>query len=104
MRYPELIDFEVTGVADPAGKGLVGKDAGEAIGVGAIGVRIASRLIDALTDADTLILGYVDELGRISGRDFLRESVQTALDNGLNVFSFVPLRLRVMRTCTIRRE
>ena len=91
VRYPELIDFEVTGVADPAGKGLVGKDAGEAIGVGAIGVRIASRLIDALTDADTLILGYVDELGRISGRDFLRESVQTALNNGLNVFSFVPL-------------
>ncbi len=91
VRYPELIDFEVTGVADPAGKGLVGKDAGAAIGVEPTGVRIVSRLSDALKDADTLILGYVDELGRISGRDVLRESVQTALDHGLNVFSFLPL-------------
>ena len=93
VRYPDLVDFEVTGVADPAGRGLVGKDAGEAIGIDATGIRIAPRLINALADADTLVLGYVDQLGRISGRDVLRESVRTALDNGLNVFSFHPIPL-----------
>jgi uncharacterized NAD-dependent epimerase/dehydratase family protein len=92
VRFPELLDFEVVGVADPLGKGLVGQDAGTAIGIDPTGVRIAARLADALAGADTLILGYVDELGRIAGRDVLRDSIQLALDHGLNVFSFLPVR------------
>jgi uncharacterized NAD-dependent epimerase/dehydratase family protein len=91
VRYPELIGFEVSGIADPAGRGLVGRDAGEAIGVETAGVRIQPRLVDSLAHADTLILGYVDELSRIAGRDVLRESVETALNKGLNVFSFHPV-------------
>ena len=84
----DLLVFELTGIADPAGKGLVGKDAGEALGLPAIGVRIQSSFEAGLEGADTLILGYVDQLSRIGHKDVLRSSIQTALEKGLHVFSF----------------
>jgi len=89
IRFRDLLRFRIVGVADPVGKGLVGRDAGEAIGIASAGIRIAPRLEDAFRDADTLILGYVDQLGRIRKRDLLRASIQMALDRGLDVFSFL---------------
>jgi len=91
VRFRDLLRFEVVGVADPAGRRLVGRDAGEVIGEAPAGLRIAPRLQDALRDADTLILGYVDRLGDIAGRDLLRESIQKALERGVHVFSFLPV-------------
>ena len=91
VRYRDLLAFALVGIADPVGKGLVGKDAGEAIGEAHAGLRIRPRIHDAMADAGTLILGYVDQLARIHKRDLLRECVQTALDRGLNVFSFQEL-------------
>ncbi len=91
MRGRDLLGFEIVGVADPVGKGLVSKDAGEAIGLSPAGLRIAPRLCVALQEADTLILGYVDELSRIRKRDLLRECVQTALEQGVYVFSLLAL-------------
>ncbi len=91
VRHLKHLDFEVVGIADPAGKGLAGKDAGEALGLPAVGIRISPKLGVALRGADSLILGYVDELGRIGKRDVLRESVAAALGAGLNVFSFLPV-------------
>ena len=89
VRFRDLLSFEIAAIADPAGKGLVGKDAGEAIGITRVGIPILPRLKDALHGADTLILGYVDELTRMANRDLLKESIQTALDQGLHVFSFL---------------
>ena len=89
IRFRDLLRFQIVGVADPVGKGLAGKDAGEAIGIAPVGIRVAPRLEDAFRDADTLILGYVDALGRIRKRDLLRASIRAALDRGLNVFSFL---------------
>ena len=91
VRYRDLLSFELVGVADPAGKGLVGKDAGEALGIPSAGIRIQPRLSSALRGADTLILGYVDQLSRIGKKDMLREAVGLALDQGCHVFSFVSL-------------
>lgn len=91
IRGRDLLGFEIVGVADPVGKGLVGKDAGEAIGLSSSAVRIAPSLSGALLGADTLILGYVDELSRIRKRDLLRECVQTALDHEAHVFSLLSL-------------
>ena len=91
VRHLKHLDFEVVGIADPAGKGLAGRDAGEALGLPPVGIRISPKLGDALRGADTLILGYVDELGRIGKRDVLRESVAAALAAGLHVFSFLPV-------------
>ncbi len=91
IRARDLIGFEIVGVADPVGKGLVGMDAGEAIGLCSSGIQIAPRLLSAVQGADTLILGYVDELGRIRNRDLLRECVHAALDHGVHVFSLLSL-------------
>ncbi|MCE2441235.1 MAG: S8 family serine peptidase [Candidatus Latescibacteria bacterium] len=91
VRFRDLLGFEISAIADPAGKGMVGKDAGEAIGIAPVGIPIVPRLKDALKGADTLILGYVDELTRIASRDLLKESIQTALDKGLHIFSFLPV-------------
>lgn len=89
VRFRDLLHFEITAVADPVGKGLVGKDPGEAIGTEPAGLKVVSNLRKALRGVDTLILGYVDQLGRISKRDLLRESIQAALDRGVHVFSFL---------------
>ena len=91
VRHLPHLDFEVAGIADPAGKGLAGRDAGEALGLPPAGIRISPKLGAALSGADTLILGYVDELGRIGRRDVLGESVAAALAAGLHVFSFLPV-------------
>jgi uncharacterized NAD-dependent epimerase/dehydratase family protein len=91
VRYADRLDFDIVAVADPVGKGLVGKDAGAAIGLPPVGVRIAPDLQHALGGADTLILGYVDRLGRISRRDVLRDSILTALKAGVSVFSLLPV-------------
>ncbi|MBT3272242.1 MAG: S8 family serine peptidase [Spirochaetales bacterium] len=89
VRSIDLLDFHITGIADPPGKGLVGKDAGEALGIQPIGVRIQPRLHAALDEVDTLILGYVDQLSRIGKKDLLRQSIQTALDRNCHIFSFL---------------
>jgi len=89
VRSTDLLDFRITGIADPPGKGLAGKDAGEAIDIQPIGVRIQPRLHAALDRADSLILGYVDQLSRIDKKDLLRQSIQTALDHNCHIFSFL---------------
>ena len=91
VRYRDLLAFEIVGVADPIGKGMVGKDAGKVIGEPQAGLRISPNIRRAIADADTLILGYVDQLSRIRKRDLLREYVQLALDAGCHVFSFQAL-------------
>ncbi len=91
VRYRDLLAFEIVGVADPIGKGMVGKDAGKVIGEPVANLRINPNIRRAMADADTLILGYVDQLSRIRKRDLLREYVQLALDEGCHVFSFQAL-------------
>ncbi len=91
VRYRDLLAFEIVGVADPIGKGMVGKDAGKVIGEPQAGLRISPNIRSTLADTDTLILGYVDQLSRIRKRDLLREYVQLALDEGCHVFSFQAL-------------
>lgn len=91
VRYRDLLAFEIVGVADPIGKGMVGKDAGKVIGESQVNLRISPNIRRAMADADTLILGYMDQLSRIRKRDLLREYVQLALDAGCHVFSFQAL-------------
>ena len=91
VRYRDLLAFEIVGVADPIGKGMVGKDAGKVIGESQVNLRISPNIRRAMADADTIILGYVDQLSRIRKRDLLREYVQLALDAGCHVFSFQAL-------------
>ena len=95
IRFRDLLDFEVVGVADPVGKGLVGKDAGEAIGTAPTGLKVEPNLGEAFRNANTLILGYVDRLGNIAKRDLLYDSIRAAMEQGLHVFSFLPVPSQV---------
>ena len=91
IRFREMLDFKITGVADPIGGRKVGKDAGEAIGIDPVEVIVSNKLAVALSDADTLVLGNILRWGRPFGRDVLRETLQKALDLGKNVFSLAPI-------------
>ena len=91
VRYRDMLGFELVGVGDPVGKGMVGKDAGEVIDESFANLRVSPNVRQAMANADTLILGYVDQLARIRKRDLLREYVQIALDEGRNVFCFQEL-------------
>jgi uncharacterized NAD-dependent epimerase/dehydratase family protein len=91
VRFADLLPFQIAGIADPAGRGLAGKDAGATLGLPPCGLRIAPRLEAICRDADTLILGHVDLLGRMQRRDLLRESIELALERRMNVFSFGPV-------------
>lgn len=91
IHFRDLLPYDITAVADPVGKGFVGKDPGDVIGTKSVGFKIVSNLQKALPHANTLILGYVDQLGRITKRDLLREAIQTALDHNVHVFSFLPV-------------
>ncbi len=91
VRYRDLLAFKIVGVADPIGKGMVGKDAGKVIGEPVANLRISPNIRHTMADADTLILGYVDQLSRIRKRNLLREYLQLALDEGCHVFSFQAL-------------
>ncbi len=97
VRFRELLNFEIVGIADPIAKGYVGKDAGEAIGIPPVGIRIQPRFQEILKEADTLILGYVDELSRITKKNVLRESIEKAIDANLNVFSFLSIYQKDLR-------
>ena len=92
VRFRALAPFEIVGVADPVGKGLVGKDAATVLGAAPMGVEISARIELAAKAADALVVGYVDQLGRIAKRDVLRECIEKAFDRGLHVFSFGPVR------------
>ena len=91
VRYRDLLNFKIVGIGDPAGKGLVGKDAGEVIHEPCAQLRISPNIRQVMANADTLILGYIDQLARIRKRDLLREYVQMALKENRNVFCFQKL-------------
>ncbi|MEA3559983.1 MAG: S8 family serine peptidase, partial [Candidatus Thermoplasmatota archaeon] len=91
VRFRDLLKFEVVGVGDPIGKRLVGRDAGEAIGAEPSGIIITHKLDQLLEDADTLILGYVDQLSRIVRRDVLGEILEKALGLGKHIYSLAPI-------------
>ncbi len=91
VRFSDLLEFEVVGIVDLPLRGNVGKDAGEALRVKPSGIRVVSHIDRVMTKADTLILGYTGELGRLRGDDIIARWLSTALERQLNVFSFQTL-------------
>lgn len=91
VRFHDLVPFNIVGIADPPGRGQVGKDAGELLGIPPADLPIRSSLRESIAGADTLILGYLRQLDALRGRDLHRECLALALENELHVFSFEPL-------------
>ena len=91
IRFQDLLPFQIVHVVDVVGKRMIGKDSGEAIGAEPSGIVIQKNLEKCLLDCDTLILGHIDELGRIQKRDLLRETLELALRCNKNVYSLEPV-------------
>lgn len=87
VRYKEMLPFEIRHVVDVVGKGTIGKDSGEALGVAPNGLIIKKRVEECLEDVDTLVLGFLDEISRIKRKDMLAEMIELALKNNKNVYS-----------------
>ena len=105
IRYRDQLTFDIVGVADHVGKGMVGKDVGEAIGVEKVGMKVLPRVQNLMDKgADTLVIGYVDQLGRVGERDLVAEYVDLALENGLNVFSFLAVRRETYPDLHVKAE
>lgn len=87
VRYRDLLSFEISNVVDVVGKRTAGKDSGLAIGADETGLVIEKDLEGCLKYSDTLILGYLDQLSRIKGKDMLREALCLALKYQKHVYS-----------------
>lgn len=91
VRFNDMLPFHIKGYYDVRSSGKVGRklntyykeaDSEECImDIGKIN----------WTDIDTIILGHLDELNIVSGRDYKRELIKEAISAGVNVYSFDPL-------------
>ena len=91
VRFRDLLPFQITHVVDVISKRTIGKDAGEVIGAERANLVIQKDFESCLSDSDTVILGYLDEISRIKKRDVLEEVLQTVLKHRKNVYSLTPL-------------
>lgn len=91
VRFKEMLQFDLQGVVDLVGKRTIGKDSGVLLGQVENGIVIEKNLKEALQDADSLVLGYLDKISEIKRRDVMQEVLETALELKKNVYSLSPL-------------
>lgn len=88
VRYRDTLPFEILGAMDPLGHGVVGRDAGEALGLGDTGIRVSAKTPELLSHADGIVLGHQGRIQEIRAHDMSASLLRDALRNGLHVFSF----------------
>ncbi len=91
IRYKDMLPFSISAIVDVVGRRTIGKDSGEVIGALPSNIIVQKSVKEALTDADTLVLGYLDEISRIKRRDIKKEMLELALEHGKNVYSLSPI-------------
>ena len=88
MRFEDLLEFDIHRVVDPLKERLVRyDDSGRAI---LLDSELSACLREVLENADTLIIGDMSPLSRVVGRDVLAEVAHRALENNVNIFSWLP--------------
>lgn len=90
IRFEDMLPFSIVGVYDSKYLGKVGSTTSHVLKDKKVREH---KILDieniSWKDADTLILGHVDELCNIIGNNELKKNViQQALENGMNVYSF----------------
>ena len=91
VRFRHTLSYEISGVVDFIGKRTIGKDAAETLGLPKSGIVISGKFEAELEKADTLILGYVDELERITKKSIFDRCIKTAVEMGKRIYSLVPV-------------
>ncbi|MCD6506948.1 S8 family serine peptidase [Candidatus Poribacteria bacterium] len=87
VRYRSQLSFSLVGTADTLDCELMGKDAGEPLGLKPAGFRVVHDLKKACSKADTLIVGDLSRMNMIFGMDATRAIITRAIDLDVNVYS-----------------
>lgn len=91
FRFREHLSFEIVGVGDVLTRGVIGRDPAEVIGQPPSGLKIVHRFDALFENADTLILGHLEQLSELSSADLLYRIATAAVDRGLNLFTFIEI-------------
>ena len=93
-RYSALLDFEISKIIDIRQSGRVGSNVKKMIDFAPTdSTNMCDFIIEDInnldyTGIDTMILGHLDEINRLTQRDFRIDIIKKAMENGVNIFAF----------------
>jgi uncharacterized NAD-dependent epimerase/dehydratase family protein len=88
VRFRALSPFTLEAVADPPGKRLTGRDAGEVLGEPAAGLPILASFDRALEGADSVILGHLEAIETDGAGALMPTLARRAIERGKGLYSF----------------
>ncbi len=91
LRFEKELSFSITGIADYRRSKNSHKCIQEIMPDAASELIINDGLPANMAPADTLIIGYLDRISQACNQDLLEAAIRQAFDQGLNVFSFLPV-------------
>jgi hypothetical protein len=92
LRFHNLTNISALSIIDPVKKGYVGKDANALAGADENKLIINNRFDDDVLDkSDSMIIGYISELGSLDAYFSMENMLNIALKYHLDVFSFTPV-------------
>jgi len=95
LRFADMLSFTIHNFYDVRYSGKVGRRLTSYYeGAKREAVIMDVEKID-FADTDTIILGHLDELNAISGRDYREELIKKAISAHINIYSFDPLDLYI---------
>lgn len=91
LRFAERLSFKIKGYYDVRYSGKVGRKLTQYYE----GARPNEVIMDIdqvqLDGIDTVIIGHLEELNKVLGKNYLEQLVKVAIDNKINIVSFDPL-------------
>lgn len=91
VRFSDMLPFNIKGFYDVKHSGKVGRKLSDICKGSEIEGTVKDIEKVDLEGVDTLILGHLDELNAVLGRDFKTEMINKAIENKINIYSFDPL-------------
>ena len=90
VRFRNELPYQIEWISNFKLSKNVGKSTKELLDNCVEDIVIQSGLPKDVSDIDTLIVGYLDKASRAQKKDLLNETLEYAVQHGLNVFSFLP--------------
>ncbi len=91
VRFSDMLPFQIKGYYDIRSSGKVGRK----LATYCKEIKSEECIMDIekinWSEINTIILGHLDELNKIVGRDYRRELIKRAISTKVNVYSFDPL-------------
>lgn len=89
VRFKKKLPYEICWVADVKGGRAIGNTLNNVLPNCDDDTMVVGGLPKNPGDIDSIIIGYLDQASSMFKNDLLSETLQYALDNNLNVFSFL---------------